>query len=274
MKTLFSDGVTVPTAFVTKGRQRVKQYDGNTVFLNNGDEFEIELFNPTTNKVLAKIELNGSYLGSGIVLRPGERVFLERYLNESRKFLFETYEVDGDNPNVQKAIADNGDVDVKFYNETLNYYWNNSWTYTPSWPPYSGPTITYAGGWGNPTYSLGNSAQGASSGSISAKLSDAVGEVNCFYSQSQESIGCTAPLAAPSKTLETGRIEKGSNSNQSFTHDSTLFNSWWSWSSVWKILPTSRKPLEYRDLKVYCTNCGMKQRKHSDKFCSKCGTKF
>jgi len=64
MKTLFNDGSTVPTAFVTKGRQRVKQYDGNAVFLNNGDEFEIELFNLTTNKVLAKIELNGVSLGS------------------------------------------------------------------------------------------------------------------------------------------------------------------------------------------------------------------
>jgi hypothetical protein len=30
--------VTEPTAFVTKGRQRVKQYD-NKVFLRSGDEF-------------------------------------------------------------------------------------------------------------------------------------------------------------------------------------------------------------------------------------------
>ena len=46
MKTLFNDGSTVPTAFVTKGRQRVKQYDDKTVFLNNGDEFEIEGIGP------------------------------------------------------------------------------------------------------------------------------------------------------------------------------------------------------------------------------------
>jgi hypothetical protein len=265
MKTLFNDGSTVPTAFVTKGRQRVKQYDGNTVFLNNGEEFEIELFNPTTNKVLAKIELNGVSLGSGIVLRPGERVFLERYLNEARKFLFETYEVDGSDPNVQKAIADNGEVDVKFYSETLNYYWNNAWTYTASWPPAGSPTITYGSG----SYNSGLSGQGVTTGSISAKLSNSADSVNCFYSQS-----VTAPIAAPSKTVETGRVEKGSNSNQSFTYDNTSFNSWWSWSSVWKILPASRRPLEYRDLKVFCTSCGAKQKRHTHKFCPICGTKY
>ena len=84
---------TVPVAYVTKGRQRVKQFSGHgngSVYLRNGDEFELELFNPTTSKVLAKISLNGKSLGSGIVLRPGERVFLERYFDEAKKFLFET----------------------------------------------------------------------------------------------------------------------------------------------------------------------------------------
>lgn len=276
MKTLFNDGSAVPAAFVTKGRQRVKQYDGNSVFLNNGEEFEIELFNPTTNKVLAKIDLNGVSLGSGIVLRPGERVFLERYLNESRKFLFETYEVDGDNPNVQKAIVNNGKIEVKFYCEHINYVWNDCWSYTASWPPYSSPTITYGS-------SLSGAADNGKAYGQSGDVS-AAGQANCFYSQSNESVGFAAPATGPivqaslgrsfSKKVETGRVEKGSHSNQSFTYDNTSFNSWWSWKSEWKILPESQRPLEHRDLKVYCTNCGMKQRKQSDKFCPKCGTKF
>jgi hypothetical protein len=80
-----------------------------------------------------------------------------------------------------------------------------------------------------------------------------------------------APKAAP---IETGRIEKGSNSNQSFTYDSTTFNTWHSWSSEWKILPTSQKPIVQEDLKVYCTKCGTKRRKPSDKFCPKDGVKY
>lgn len=253
MKTLFNDGSTVPTAFVTKGRQRVKQY-GDTVYLNNGEEFEIELFNPTTTKILAKIELNGISLGSGIVLRPGERVFLERYLNESKKFLFETYEVDGNNPNVQKAIINNGKVDVKFYVEStpLNYYWNDSWSYT-SWTPPNNPTYTTGG-------------FGGQSGDMS------FGTFNT--SSSSDTVHCFACLSEPVKNIETGRIEKGSNSKQSFVNDNTSFNSWFTWNSIWKILPMSRKPLEYKDLKVFCTNCGAKQKRKSFIFCPHCGQKF
>lgn len=80
-----SKGSVVPQSFITKGKQRLKQHI-DTVYMNNGDEFEIELFNPTQQKVLAKIELNGKSIGSGIIVRPGERVFLERYLDEARKF--------------------------------------------------------------------------------------------------------------------------------------------------------------------------------------------
>ena len=82
-------GFAVPQSFITKSKQRLKQHT-DTVYLNNGDEFEIELFNPTQNKVLSKIEINGVSIGNGIILRPGERVFLERYLDEAKKFLFET----------------------------------------------------------------------------------------------------------------------------------------------------------------------------------------
>ena len=126
-------GLAVPQSFITKSKQRLKQQI-DTVYLNNGDEFEIELFNPTQNKVLAKIEMNGNSIGNGIILRPGERVFLERYLDEAKKFLFETYVVNGNNKEVQDAIENNGDVVIKFYNEILpsTYYGSGSGTVTIS----------------------------------------------------------------------------------------------------------------------------------------------
>jgi hypothetical protein len=61
-------GSVVPQSFITKSKQRLKQHI-DTVYLNNGDEFEIELFNPTQNKVLAKIELNGKSIGNGKIGR-------------------------------------------------------------------------------------------------------------------------------------------------------------------------------------------------------------
>lgn len=256
MITLINNGPTVPTAFVTRGRQRVKQYSDGSVYLNNGDEFEVELFNPITNKVLAEIELNGVSLGSGIVLRPGERVFLERYFNDARKFLFETYEVNKNDMTAMKAIANNGNVVVKFYSEHVPLSGNITWT-------------SYASGNYTPTYTFSNDLPNMKDfGSLS--------DVNCFYSSSQSA----EPRVMASLTNsgeekhETGRIEKGSHSNQSFTYDNTTFNTWWSWKSEWKILPLSQKPVEMRDIKVFCTKCGAKQKRHTHKFCPICGTKY
>ena len=86
----YSVGNPAPEAFITKGKQREKQFNG-TVYLKDGDNFEIELFNPKSTKVLAKISLDGKRISTaGIVLRPGERVFLERYIDSNNKFLFST----------------------------------------------------------------------------------------------------------------------------------------------------------------------------------------
>jgi hypothetical protein len=252
------DGSSVPTAFVTKGRQRVKQYEDNyTIYLENNSTFEIELFNPTVNKVMAKIDLNGISIGPGIVLRPGERIFLERYLSEAKKFLFKTYEVDGDNEDVQRAIANNGDVDIKFYCETpppIPYVSPTIWT-TTYWPPYQ--YQPYVCDHYNSTSSISFA---------SVNFSE-----NVEYASGQQ-MDVAAP-AAPLKSIETGRIERGSDSYQSFGYDYSSFNTFWSWKTEWKILPLSQKLLVQEDLKVYCSSCGRRQRK-SEIYCPKCGKKF
>ena len=81
------------TAHITKNRNRSKIYE-NSVYLKDGENFEIELFNPTTSRVLAKITINGNSISnSGIVLKPGERVYLERFIDSNNKFVFETYQI-------------------------------------------------------------------------------------------------------------------------------------------------------------------------------------
>ena len=89
---------------------------------------------------------------------------------------------------------------------------------------------------------------------------------------------CSSDIGAAamdfSMEQETGRIEKGSNSNQEFNYDNTTFNSYYTWKRMWRILPESQKPLVKEDLGVYCTNCGTKRRKDTHKFCPNCGTKF
>jgi len=281
----YAQRVTVPTAFVTKGRQRVKQFQ-NSVYLRNGEEFELELFNPTQNKVLAKISLNGKSLGSGIIVRPGERVFLERYLDEAKKFRFETYEVEANNPNVDQAIRMNGFVEVEFFEEYKVQLNSITWTYNNGSDWYNQPTVTkpsmyYTGttfkGVGNAHFTSGNTGQIPVSDGVNFSNSLNMDSQNisyCCNMADAEKITQKLKSAFKNEVKETGRVEKGSNSNQSFVYDDTSFNTWYTWRTTWKILPDSQRPRESHDLKSFCPNCGAKQKKHTHKFCPICGTKY
>jgi len=268
-------GLAVPQSFITKSKQRLKQQI-DTVYLNNGDEFEIELFNPTHNKVLAKIEMNGNSIGNGIILRPGERVFLERYLDEAKKFLFETYVVNGNNEEAQQAIANNGDVVVKFYDEIFfpTPYGSGSGTVTisnPSWINTGSPfTYTTHNTLGmntfNPT-SITTTGTNAVYTSNSSLTSGTFSTSNTFLNNPDK-------VKKSKRQLETGRVEKGSNSDQSFTYDNSSFNSYPSTTNWWKIKPKSTQVVTKEDLVTYCTECGSKRKKDTHKFCPQCGTKF
>lgn len=272
----YTTQVAVPQSFITRGKQRLKQYT-DTVYLNNGDEFEIELYNPTTNKVLAKIELNGQSIGSGIVLRPGERVFLERYLDEARKFLFETYNVEGKNNEVQQAIMKNGLVKVSFYNEQIKHSpivlnGGLSWGSSTSSGTYVTPT-TWTTSPGSITYTT-TGISGQYDGTVTTSNTSYFSNTAVTTDSLMSSNSLRSLSTKKSKSIETGRVEKGSTSSQSFTYDSTTFNSYSSYVNTWKILPKSQKVLVKEELSVYCTECGSKRKKDSHKFCPHCGTKF
>lgn len=263
--------ISVPESFITKGKQRLKQHE-NTVYMDNGDEFEIELFNPTQNKVMAEIELNGVSLKSGIVLRPGERVFLERFLDSPQKFKFDTYFVNGNNSEVVDAISKNGKVNVRFYSEKIHFNLPNiTWnTTTSSWNSLTTPStnLFYSGQYYIPSTTTGTITYGTTNSNFTNGI---VNTSDSFLSQSSIS---EPSLLRKSKSLETGRVEKGSKSDQSFTYDQTSFNTYSSWTSEWYIKPKSTKPVMKEDLAIYCTECGSKRKKDTHKFCPHCGTKF
>lgn len=245
-----------PEAFVTKAKKRIKQFDGQ-VYLSDGDEYEIELFNPTQEVVLAKIKIDGDYIsGGGIVLRRGERVFLERFLDSPDKFKFSTYVVNGNNQEVQDAIRSNGYVEIEFYSE-----------YVPTIPNrtiYGGNTYTY-------------SSNGTVNGNPITFTTTGTTTTSTFYNASLTS---TNTLAGPnirnlSNKIETGTTEKGSSSDQTFQHTNKTFNSFSFWNVAWQILPASQKQYTAEEVSVnYCGNCGAKRKKDSFKFCPHCGTKF
>ena len=280
----------MPCAYITKDKKRLKQF-GQTVYLKNGDEFELELFNPTSNTVLAKIKLDGSYIaGGGIVLKPGQRVYLERYLNEARKFKFETYEVDGTSNEVLDAISGNGDVVIDFFDEYKQPVWNNPITYIGG--SFGGPIHTYGSNTINPYYvngstttNLCNNVSFTSSSNTAGVNFNTTSMSNTFEGPNKRGVlrsfkskpnSCSEVTMdmLSMDSIETGRVEKGGKSDQSFQTVDKNFNSYTCSTSIWKILPVSQKVYEKQELKVYCTNCGKKRKKDSDKFCSSCGNKF
>jgi hypothetical protein len=93
-----------------------------TVYLNDGDEFQIKLFNPHQERIGVELSVNGKDLGNMIIVEPGQTVWLERFLKESRKFLFKTYEVENGNSDVEKAIKNNGLIEFRFYKENDDPY--------------------------------------------------------------------------------------------------------------------------------------------------------
>lgn len=315
------NNVKTPSANVTVEKQRIKQFDvktskfvlgganTGTVYLEDNTEFEIELFNPSQSRVVAEITLNGEKLSGGVVLRPGDRVFLDRFLNENRKFLFSTYSVE-DSEEVSHAIAMNGIVEVRFYNEkvepktlgwnTWRSVWNNSdyvllgngshhfisngntdlRRITPNSLNVSNNNFvspnTLGGVLGTsfppsfpPTSTTGDYVP-LGLGSVSTYKSE-VGTAQTSFDTS--SVLRSQPTKK-SKSIETGRVEKGGISNQSFRTVDLKFEDTPVSSYKWKIEPKSKEVLTKEDLVFYCTECGSKKKKDSHKFCPHCGNKF
>ena len=293
MKTNVTTVQSNPTATLAINKGRVKIYNKKstpTYYLQKGQEFQIEIFNPTTDKILAKIKLNNTLISQGgLVLRPGERVFLDRFFDVDKKFKFDTYEVSGGDA-VKQAIRDNGDVEIMFYREQqVN---DNNWSLTfgsglsNTGGTFGGPHTTFFNNTGSGGYVHGTTTDGVTFDCCSTATSDTT------------NIGITASLSSntiagaeltrstrsnpikklkakrSSKKIETGRVEEGAQSNQKVQTVNIDFETYPFHRVSYKLLPISQQNVESQDLhKSYCSNCGAKA-KAKDNFCSKCGRKI
>jgi hypothetical protein len=267
----YATQVGKPTAHITKKKSRLKVYNGHVVFLNDKDNFEFEIHNPKQKSVLCKIKLNGEYIStSGVVLRPGQRVFLERFLDSNNKFEFSTYKVKDTSEN-RSAIDLNGDVLVEFYDEqyisnNFLYVGSNRTIYgSPSTTitPYYGTTISTTGGIGySTTTSTFNTSNATYTSSINTDVIMKDLKDKGLYSERKSK-----------KSIETGRVEKGEQSNQNFTNSYEQFYYHTSHTIQFKIQPASTKNVSVEEIRQYCTECGTKTKKNY-KFCPSCGNKL
>ena len=257
---------SVPTANLAVNKSRVKLYskglDMPTYYLQKGQEFQIELFNPTSDVVLAKIHMNGKAISQGgLVINPGQRVFLDRYLDIAQKFLFDTYEV-AKTAEVKKAIENNGDIKVEFYKERQQ---NPPIRITPDWlyRPHIYYSNTNIGG----SYTTGTDPQflrtGTSSGTLSTQglingsltntnavsYTASLSDTNSFYNSTAtlDSLSnfdaakdVKRSLVKSKKSIETGRVEKGSHSDQEFNYVNKSFEYIAFHTVEYKLLPVSQ----------------------------------
>ncbi len=278
---------THPHADISINRNRLKKSASSdsgitTLYMANGTEFEIELDNNTQETWLAKIKFNGkSISNSGLVLRPGEHHFIERFLDENRKFLFDTYEVEKGR---EKAIAKNGTLLVEFYRECKLPKISFATWVTPNkriprrkpFFPFEYPKPTFPNPFeyfttcgsgeytGSITYTMGQIQSNLLKGETSKGLSE--GSIQC-------SVG-SEPQMLSANFMETGRVEKGSESKQEFTDVDIDFESFCSHRVDYQILPLSQKKfIENKEIRQYCTDCG-RRRKKSENFCPTDGVRY
>ena len=260
----------------------IKEYTNSnserTVYLNDGTEFQIYLKNPYQTHLGIKIYVNNQSIGNMLVLKPGQSFWLDRFVNENKKFLFSTYEVEN-TQEMKYAIDKNGWVKVEFYHEREK-------AYLKSYPS----SITWTGGPYNGIYYDGSTSGNAYDFSFnSTVLGSSCDTVNYCNTSSMPTASSalkrdadhTLDLNASAtrsrnvkKSIETGRVEKGSRSNQEFEYCDIDFEYYSFKTEQIHILPTSQKKVNVEETRRrYCSQCGKKV-SPKDKFCSNCGAKL
>jgi hypothetical protein len=284
-----ANGLSVdkPQAWIAVSGNRQKVYDVSTgaekVYLEDGQEFQIELYNPTQISYVAKIYINGQSISlSGLVLKPGQRYFLDRFIDENKKLIFSTYDVEN-TEEARDAIAKNGNLRVDFHAEYFqNFPWGITTAGTGSWTAYPA-TLTIPANINFSDHGTYSTPVSTFTTTTTGNLTYTSGMTNTYFCASAQNAGNTLGSTSISTsgsstvrsksadTVETGRIEKGEKSNQKFDNDNGTYNSYASFVSEYKILPRSAKPVEISEIRSYCPGCGTRMKKQNWKFCPTCG---
>ena len=260
-------------AKIAISKNLIKEYKSSnserTVYLNDGTEFQIYLKNPYQTHLGIKISVNNKSIGNMLVLRPGQSFWLDRFVNENRKFLFNTYEIEN-TAEMKYATNNNGKVKIEFYHEKeetpyisakiveplkTNFDWTNYDITCSSAMSSNEPRSTYYCS----TEDIGNLSANAAANS---KLTSMSYDTSVSAKNTNDSY------------LETGRVEKGGVSRQEFEYCDINFDYYAFKTENILILPTSRKQIRAEETRRrYCSQCGKKVNP-KDKFCSNCGTKL
>jgi len=285
----------LPSAIVTTDGSEKKVYEGNIVFFNKGDNFELRFFNPLQEKIGVEIIFNGQKKSDSLlIINPGEDIKLDRFLDDNKKMVFDTYYIDSNNPSAVEAAELNGKIIINFYKEkfisnyttsnfstlnntggmgTINYQKDNWFPSTNASGPSGINGADGISGFDNSTSSVNYSDYVAESLTTDINYSDYTNDrilINNTISKSSSQNENSRDYS-----LETGRIEKGEISNQKFKNVDIVFDSNPFHTTYFQLKPFStKKQTRIAEIRNYCHSCGYRIRKETWKFCPKCGEKL
>lgn len=272
-----------PSVHLAVNGNRIKTYneDGEIrAYLKDGTEFQLEFHNDSDCYVKADININGKSQSSSLVLRPHQRFYLDRFIDENKKFMFNTFLTGNDDiKKLKEIIAKNGRIEVRFYKEFIPIPLTN-WTiisngiYQPN--IYTSNTST-----GDAKYMKDIINESNSSGETlpldNIGLNSNTVMPNSVYLSSVQYSG---QIKQP-KEIETGRIEAGKKSNQDFKPISKSWEFFSCTSFSYHIMPESQRlkvikvkkqknVIQADDIRTYCASCGRRIKKGYN-FCPGCG---
>jgi len=297
-----------PECDILVNKQKRKAYGKkkNKIYLNDGDHIQLNLLNPLYHRIGVQLEFNGEKEEKMLILNPGQKVLLDRFIDTKKKIKFGTYFIDGNNSAAKEVIKKNGNMIVHFWYEKPTYYSGSSFTNIGNVnqrPVTDNLGKQWMAEYNETTYStLGNvNDMGLVNNSNSRIYPDYVTD-NTINNIDYSEYLVDATKSIP-KLEETGRVEKGNKSKQKmketdFKVDKVFF------TKEFKLLPFSKlknkkkksqsnklvnnfKPKTvtvdahsnyYRntDHRIYCSNplCGYRVRNQSWKFCPICSNEL
>lgn len=248
----------------------LKEYKNSSneriVYINDNTEFQIEVYNPYNYVIGVSFSFNNNYQGNSqlLVVRPGERIWLDRYLDNDAKLLFSTYEINNTRQN-REAIRDNGNLVIRFFKEDNHDWKNNIWVSNIKnydWEELKPINVYYNNSYPNYTTSITSTASTFNDYTATSASTNNYSDIKCSSLNIENA-----------NKIETGRIERGSRSNQKIKDVNIDFEYFPFRTETIHILPTSQKPVTSNDLKKkYCTECGRKI-SPKYKYCPFCGNK-
>jgi hypothetical protein len=269
----YSTQIVNPSVYLAVNGNRIKTYNEDNevrAYLKDETEFQLEFHNDSDCYVKADITINGQFQDNSLVLRPHQHFYLERFMDEKKKFMFNTFLTGNDDiEKLKEIIAKNGRIEVRFYKEliptsltTWTTFGNKTYNSTIYTNTSTDDNIKYTSGIINES----NSPEGTLS--LDSE----------FRSMHHNSVQCR--VEEP-KEIETGRIEAGKKSNQEFKSISKYWEFFSCASFSYHIMPESQRPkvvkvkkqkniIQADDIRTYCQECGRRV-KNGWKFCPGCG---